>query len=140
MPAIIPSAGVFLIRSSMRAAPSLRGDHQRPVFDERSRIAQVLDIFARGALTGLAPARDRVGPRGVQSDRVALLHFRQVGADVIEIDRLAPRRSRRRATSASSINASGCALENRIAFRHRDLPHDAADVRARSRAPSSSLP
>ena len=86
MPATSPSAGVFFDQVVDRAAPALRRDHQRAVLDEGARVAQVLDILARGALIGFAPARDGVGPRGVESDRVALVHLREIGADVIEID------------------------------------------------------
>ena len=70
------------------AAATLRRDHQRAVLDEGARIAKVVDILARGALMGLAPARDRVGPRFVETLRVALLHLVQIGADVVEVDLL----------------------------------------------------
>ena len=68
-----------------RAPPPLRRDHQRTVLDERARVAQVVDIFASRALTGFAPARDRLGPRGVESERVPLDYFRKIGAHAIQI-------------------------------------------------------
>src|SRR5580692_4888900 len=75
-----------------RSAPALRGDHDGAVLNERTGIAQVLDILARGALNGFAPARDRLRPGSIESERVPLLHFAQIIADVIEIDLLRLRR------------------------------------------------
>ena len=75
---------------------------------------------------GLAPARDRLGPRGVESDRVALVHLREIGADAVEVDSF-------RASAASTVSTVGLfdegermALEDRVALGDRDLPHDAA--------------
>ena len=69
-----------------RAAAALRGDDERAVLDERARVAEVVDVLARGALAGLAAARDGVGPRGVEPDGVALAHLREIGADGVEVD------------------------------------------------------
>ena len=91
MPATSPSAGVFFDQVLDRAAAPLRRDHQRAVLDEGARVAEVVDVLARGALTGLAPARDRLGPCGIEPVRMALVHLGQIGADVIEIDLLRPR-------------------------------------------------
>ena len=71
MPATRPSAGVRAISSSQRAAAALRGDRERAVLDERARVAEVVDVLARGALARRAPARDRVGPRRVERERRA---------------------------------------------------------------------
>ena len=102
---------------------------------------EVVDVLARRALAGLAPARHRVGPRGVEGQRVA---------------RAAPRRGRggsRRgrprppssaafaSTSAGSMNSSGWPSETRVARAPR-RPARTMPPRRRGdrRAPSSSLP
>ena len=108
IPATIPSAGVFFDQVLERAAPPLRRDHQRAVLDEGAGIAQVLDVLARGALTGLAPARDRLGPRRIESDRVAL-HAPRPGRGGYDRDRLLFVSALATiSTSASSMKASGC--------------------------------
>ena len=76
------------------------------VLDERARVAQVLDVLARRALTRLAPARDRLGPRRVESDHVAFVHFGQVRSHMIQIDDRTLSTSEA-STSRSSTNASG---------------------------------
>ena len=65
------------------------------VLDEGAGIAEVVDILARGALAGFAAARDGVGPRGVEADRMALANLGEIGADVIEIDGFGAPPSRR---------------------------------------------
>ncbi|WP_231957421.1 hypothetical protein, partial [Paraburkholderia tropica] len=37
-----------------------RRERKRAVFDEAVGVEQIVEIFARGALAGLAPLRDRV--------------------------------------------------------------------------------
>ena len=65
---------------------ALGGDRQRSVFDERTVIDQLRDVFPRRALIGLAPARDRRRTVLVERDGMARDQFREIGADVIEID------------------------------------------------------
>ena len=118
---------------------ALRRDHQRPVLDEAARIAEVVDVLARRALPGLAPARDRLRARGVESVRRAARDLAEVGAHVIEIDL-------GRAVRAPDLHLGlfeerqRVPLEDRVAGRHADAANDAADAAQRSRAPSSSLP
>ena len=69
-----------------RAAAPLRCEYQRPVLDEGSRVAEVFEVFARGALMGFSPARDRLGPCGVEPFGMALVYLGQVGADTVEVD------------------------------------------------------
>ena len=69
-----------------RVALMLARDDQRPVFVERARIDQPLDVFARHLVAGLAPAGDGLGPVLVQRQRVALDVLAQVVADVIEVE------------------------------------------------------
>ena len=64
----------------------LRRDNQRTVFDECAGIAEVVDIFASGTLAGLAAARDRVGPRWVEAERMTLDHFRKIRTYAIQIN------------------------------------------------------
>ena len=74
------------------APAALGGDRERAVFDERTVIDEVRDVFARGALIGLAPPLDRGRPVFIERDGVAGDQFGQIGADVIEIDILFFRR------------------------------------------------
>src|SRR5579872_7507558 len=111
------------------SAAALGGDHDRAVLDERARVAQVLDIFARGALNGFTAPRDRLRPGSIEAERVPLLHFLQIVTDVIEIDLLRLCRCRN-ANVRLLDERERMALEHRVAFRHGDLPYDAADVRA----------
>ena len=100
MPATRPSAGVRAIRSSTRAPLALRGDRERAVLDEGARVAEVGDVLARRALAGLAPPRDRVGPRRVERRRAwRCVHLGEIGADVVEVDRRRVRRIAARSTS-----------------------------------------
>src|SRR5208283_1302218 len=68
------------------AAAALRGDNDRPVLDERARVAQFVDIFASCPLTCLSPARYRVGAGSVETDFVPLVHLREVCAHAARID------------------------------------------------------
>ena len=68
------------------APPALRRDRERAVFDERAVIDELRDVFARGALVGLAPALDRGRPVLVERDGVARDQFGEVRADMVEID------------------------------------------------------
>ena len=102
------SVGRRVLHQVFDRAPSpLRRDHQRTVLDEGAGIAQVVDIFASGALPGLAPARDRVGPRGVESERMTLDHFRKIRTHAIQIH-LAGLGALRRLDVGLLDKASGC--------------------------------
>ena len=111
-----------------RAPPPLRRDHQRTVLDEGAGIAQVVDIFASGALTGLAPARDRVGPRRVEAERMTLDHFRKIGTHAIQIDFARPRALCVGLDVGLLDERQRMPFEDRVAFGHRDAPHDSALV------------
>ena len=77
-------------RSAPRASAALLGgEQQRPVLDEGALVDEVGEVLARGAPPALAAARDRLGARRVEPDRVALAH------------RLAGRRARRRVGSSA---------------------------------------
>ena len=61
-----------------RASPLLGGEQQRPVLDERALVEQVGEVLARRAPPALVALGDRVRPRRVQADLVALAHGAQV--------------------------------------------------------------
>ena len=64
----------------------MRGDGQCAVFDERIGVAQVGDVFTRGALAGLAASRNGIRAVGVEAECVAVDDRLQVGTDVVEVD------------------------------------------------------
>jgi hypothetical protein len=79
MPVTMPSAGVLRIRSSaLRRWPA----RPRPaaVFAEEAWVAQVGDVFARGAQAQGVAFGHGVGAAGVQRGGVAINHPLQVGA------------------------------------------------------------
>ena len=86
MPVIRPSAGVLRIRSSTVRRRRWAAIASEPYSTKRAGIDEIGDVLARRALVGLAPARDRGRPVLVERDRVALDHFGEIGADVVEID------------------------------------------------------
>ena len=61
-----------------RPAPALGSDGQRAVLDVAAGIAQVLDVLARSALIGVAPAGDSVRPPLVSRHGVPLDNLGQV--------------------------------------------------------------
>ena len=76
-----------LIDQFLQAAPcTLRGQRQRAVLDERSRIAEILDVLSRRALLRGASARNGLGPLDVERSTLASLNFGEIATDVIEID------------------------------------------------------
>ena len=85
-PAISPSAGVLLIKVVDFPPATLGGDRQRSIFNERTLVDQLRDVFPRGSLIGLAPARYRGRPILVARDRMARNELREIRANVIEID------------------------------------------------------
>ncbi len=70
---------------------------------------------------GFAPARNGLGPRGVESARVAVIHLREIGADAVEVyffrfgglDRF---------DLGLFDEGDRMALEDRVALGDRDLP------------------
>ena len=86
-PVTMPSVGNLRMTSS-HGQPGARRQHELPVFDERAGVAQIVDVLARRALLRLAALRDRVGPGGVERDRVALEHLGEIGPDAVEVDRV----------------------------------------------------
>ena len=133
MPVISPSAGVFSIRSSMRAARALAGDGEGAPFDEAAGIDQVVEILPRRALVGLAPARHGVGPLVVERERAALEILGEVGPDMVEVDLLLGR-------GAFHLDVGLLDEQQRMAFVDRlaGLDRDAPHVAAR-RAPDLVL-
>ena len=93
-----------------RAPALLGGEQQRPVLDERALVEQVGEVLARRAPAALVALRDRVGPRRVEADLVALAHRAQVRAlAVARVPSWAPRRQRRwngRRRRAPSVSSS----------------------------------
>ena len=110
-----------------RTPSPLRRDHQRTVLDERARVAQVVDIFASGALSGLAPARDCLGPCRVESERMTLDHFRKGGPHTIEVH-VAGLGAMRRLDIGLLDEGQRMPFEDCVALGNRDAPHDSALV------------
>ncbi len=77
---------------------------QRPVLDERARVAQVLDVLAGRALAGLPPALDGVGPGARRARRRGGAAPRR-GRDGCGRGRGRRRRRRRRASTSSRPRA-----------------------------------
>ncbi len=76
---------------------------ERAVLDERAGVDQIVDVLARRALAGLAPARDGIGPVLVEADGMALEHSARSGRIEVEIDvarRLVAIAARRRPRSS----------------------------------------
>ena len=69
-----------------RPTAALSGDDQRPVFDERPGVDQIVDVLARGAMSGLSPAGNGVGPTIVQADGMSIERFGEVRPHGVEID------------------------------------------------------
>ena len=61
-------------------APALGGYHERAVFDEAPRVAQIVDILPCGPLVRAPAAGDRIRPPLVPRHRVALGDLGQVSA------------------------------------------------------------
>ena len=107
-----------------RVALMLPRHDQRPVFVERARIDQPLDVFARHLVAGLAPAGDGLGAVLVQRQRVALDVLAQIVADVIEVELL--RRGHRAARNLGLLDEDDRkAFAHHVARMHGDAAHDA---------------
>jgi len=59
-------------------SPTLGGDHEWAVLDERTVVDEVGEVLAGGAPTPLASARDRIGSTGVEADRVTFEHLTEI--------------------------------------------------------------
>ena len=64
------------------ASKALSGDSETPVFDERARVDQILDVLPRGASVACVPAVDGVGARRVFSKRATPQQFGVIVTDV----------------------------------------------------------
>jgi len=101
--------------------------HQWTVLDKGAGVAEVVDIFASSALSGLAPARDCVGSRRVESKRVTIDHLSEVGTDAIQIY-LASLGLVRRLDVRLLDEGQRMSFEDRVSFGNRDEPHDSTLV------------
>ena len=109
------------------ATRALRGDDERAEFHERAVIKDVVDVLARRALAGLAPARDRVRAVLVEDVGAPLVELLQVGADVVEIELLGL--LDRAALHLGLFDEDEReALAYHVAGGHGDTAHDAAAV------------
>ena len=61
-------------------------DDQRAVLSKCTGVAEVCDVFARGALPRLPSPLHGVGPRGIERKGVALVHLGEIGTHRIQID------------------------------------------------------
>ena len=107
----------------------MRGEHQRAVFDEGAGIAEIFDIFARGALTGLAAACDGLGTRGVERARMTIHDLGQVRPDVVEVDSGLFGRGVRLYFARFDVQQR-VTLVDRVANEHAQARNRAADARA----------
>ncbi len=105
----------------------MRSEHELAVFDEGAVVAQVFDVFARGALALRMAAFDGVGSVFVQRGLAPFDHFFQVRADFVEIDVILDGVSRPR-------NRHGFDRQQRVLFVNgvadpdMDIRNDAADT------------
>ena len=126
-PADEPSAGVRVDQLVTRPASLLGGEHQRPIFGERSGVDEISEVLARGAVAGLMAAGDGVGPGGVErhcvagDDRVEVLPLGRFAGCV---DALV---AGRRAVAVE--HREQLSLVDRVADRDLDAEERAADVR-----------
>ncbi len=108
-------------------APPPRRNRQRAPFQKRTRIAQRIDVLARRALLRLAPPRCCIGARAVARLFLARENFSEIGADVIEIDRV-------RIFAVARTDIRRLHEHERMTFKHRvarlrrDRAHIAGDA------------
>ena len=113
--------------------------HEGAVLDEGALVHEVLHVLAGGPLPGAAAPLDRLRAPFVAGEGLALQHLRKVGADRVEIERLAAARRGGRHLGLVEHEKGGCPPRP---CRPR-APRGAGPVRSgppRSRAASSSLP
>ena len=89
-----------------------RRSRSAPYSTKDAGVEQVVDVLARGALAGLAPARDGVGPLVVERHRLALEILGEIGPDVVEVDLLLDRARR-------SLDIGLLDEQQRMAFEDR---------------------
>ena len=124
---IRPSAGDCSISSSIGVGAPARRQHQRSVFDERCR-----DRRDRRCSPAPCAGRSRAVGRRLRgaprrsARRAAIEHLRQIGPDVIQIDRFLLRTCRRPRSSRSSMKASGWSSNTVSPGGDSDGAHDAA--------------
>ncbi len=83
-----PSAGDSSISCSIGTLRRRADSTSEPYSTKVPAIANVLDVFARRALSRRAPPCHRFRPVLIETARAAIQHFLQIGADVVGIDRL----------------------------------------------------
>ena len=107
-----------------RPAAALGGDDHRAVLHEAAGIEEVVDVLPGGAVPGLAPPGDRVGPGVVEADGVAARGPRP--------GRPAPRAVAATAAVGSAASVAAAGVEHRqdvarlhlVAHRDGDRCHD----------------
>ena len=108
-------------------AALLGGVDQRPVLDERAGVDEVSEVLARRALPALVAPGDRVGPRAVEPDGVALADRGEIVADRVEVDGLGALLGGR-GRLAGGQHGEELALVDRVAHGDLDAPHDAVGL------------
>ena len=68
------------------AAAPLGSDGERAIFDEAALVAEVVNVFAGGALAARPAPRHRVGPLRVEAFCMAGDDFGEIRSDFVEID------------------------------------------------------
>ena len=89
-----------------------------PYSDERSRVAQVVDVLARGALVRRDAPSDRLGTSCVARHRLSRECLGEVRADDVEVDRL-DLDDRVSALAVGLDDHERMSLEHRVADRRR---------------------
>ena len=122
-----PVAGRLLDQVLHGAAAQLPGDDQAGIFGEGTRIAQILDVLACGALPRLAPLGHGIRPGCILGEAFARIEFGEVRADGVKIDRFGF--GRRRAADLGFLDeGERGVLEYRVAWCHGQPAHDAAEM------------
>ena len=69
-----------------RATATLRRHSERPIFDERSSIDKIVEVFSGRPLTGFTAAGHRLRATLIGRDSPSIQRFSKIGAQSIEID------------------------------------------------------
>ena len=110
------------------AALPLRRERKPAIFDEGTGITEIVDIFTRRPLIGLATARNGVRPVLVEQFRASRQRLGEIAADMIQIDRLHRLSARIRVVGRNDMQ-HGLAFEDRVAGRDQHFFDDFADRR-----------